>query len=264
MSSSQTASPAEQDHKAHPTDGPVISGKTQVSEQNKERNPVVVLMGYELGDKSSQRVHDVLNNDKPFLATDSEAKNNVGPQDELIYDKLLTLRENSTSYAGAAQEPKSPRRIPTEDNVAESDLKEIAELLDSAASASKRLPNSGNQYMHEETNEGNADTNALQLNMGTPNLETQEISTLQSKVTQNDGIKNTDSILPISSDARANQQTFEQMTVHAQPDTPEVNLTSMAGNIVKLNRSEGMPTDLMVAGNKHGKINNPIVQVSAC
>ena len=219
-------------------------------------------MGYELGEKSSKKVHDVLTN-AGAQRTDSEAKSNVGPQ-VVFTNRLLALKENNnTLNVKAAQEHNSTARIPSEENVPESDLEEISELLDNAASASKRLSN--NQYMHEETNERNADTNALQLKMHAPSLDTQAMNDLQSNVTHDEGIENPDTILPISSDDTLNQQAIEQMIMHAQQDTPMVNSTSMADTALRLHKSEGMPSDLsgIVAGNKHGNINNPIEQVSA-
>ena len=164
MSFSSNVSSVEREQKTHSPDGPIISGKTQVSEQpGKGTNPVVLLMGYELGEKSSRRVYDVLNNSTNFLASDPGTKNDLGPHDALIYDKLLALRDNSSSYTKAAQERKSPSsRIPTENNVPESDLKEIEGFLDNAASVNERLlPGVGNQYMHEKMKEGNTDTNTL-------------------------------------------------------------------------------------------------------
>lgn len=267
MSFSSNVSSVEREQKTHSPDGPIISGKTQVSEQSgKGTNPVVLLMGYELGEKSSRRVYDILNNSTNFLASDPGTKNDLGPHDALIYDKLLALRDNSSSHTKAAQERKSPSsRIPTENNVPESDLKEIEGLLDNAASVNERLlPGVGNQYMHEEMKEGNTDTNTLKLNLAAQSLDSHEMSTLQSRVTHRDGVKNTDSILPISSDDTTGQQAFEHISVHVHPNTSVVNSTSMAENFVKLDRSEGsMPIDLMFAGNKHGNKNNPVLQVSA-
>lgn len=262
LSTAQPVSPKDQEHKPPPTDAPSISGTTQVSEHSKERHPVVVLMGYELGEKSSKKVNDVLTNADSFQRTDPGEKNNVGPQG-VFTNRLLALRENST-YVKAALEHNSTARIPSEDNVPELDLKEISELLDNAASVSKRLHN--NQYMHEETYERNADTNALQLKMHAPSLDTEAMNALQSNVTHDEGIENPGTILPISSDDAVNQQAIEQMTMHAHQDTPMVNSTSMADTALKLHSLEGMPSDLagMVAGNKHENINNPIVEVSAC
>ena len=112
--------------------------------------------------------------------------------------------------------------------------------------------------------EGNTDTNTLKLNLTAQSLDSHEMSTLQSRVTHRDGVKNTDSILPISSDDTTGQQAFEHIAVHVHPNTSVVNSTSMAENFVKLDRSEGsMPIDLMFADNKHGNKNNPVLQVSA-
>lgn len=219
-------------------------------------------MGYELGEKSSQKVNDVLKNTDSFQRADPGATNNIGPQGGFTNNRLLALRENSVPYVKAAQERNTTSRIPSEENVPESDLQEISELLDNAASSSGGLRN--NQYMHEETNERNADTNALQFKIGAPSLDTQAMNALQSNVTHDEGIENPDTILPVSSDETVNQQAFDQLTMHAQQDTPLLNTTSMADIVLKPHSLEGMPSDIAGMVNKHGNINNPIVQVSAC
>ena len=266
MSSSQPVSPTDQgEHKQPPTSAPSISGITQVSTQSKEGHPVVVLMGYELGEKSSQKVNDVLKNTDSFQRIDPGATNNVGPRGGFTNNKQLALRENSIPYVKAAQERNATSRIPSdtsEENVPESDLQEISTLLDNAASSSEGLRN--NQYMHEETNERNADTNALQFKTDAPSLDTQAVNALQSNVTHDEGIGNPDTILPVSSDETVNQQAFNQLTVHTLQDTPVINTTSMADTELKPHSLEGMPSDLSGMVNKHGNINNPIGQVSAC
>ena len=263
MSTSQTASPTHQgEHKPRPTEGPSISGITQVSSQNKEGHPVVILMGYELGERSSQKVNDVLKNTDSFQRTDPGATNNVGPQGGFTNNTLLALRENSVPYVKVAQERNATGRIPSEENVPESDLQEIATLLDNAASSSEGLRN--NQYVHEETNERNADTNALQFKTDAPSLDTQAMNALQSNVTHDDGTGNPDTILPVSSDDAVNKQTLDQLTMHVQQDTPVMNTSSMADTVLKPHSLEGMPSDISGILNKHGNINNPILQVSAC
>ena len=259
MSTFQPVSPTNQgEHKPHPTDGPSISGITQVSAQNKEGHPFVILMGYELGQKSSQKVNDVLKNTDSFQRIDLGATNNVGPQGGFTNNTLLALRENSVPHVKAAQERNATGRIPSEENVPESDLQEISTLLDNAASSNN------NQYTHEETNEHNADTNALQLKTGAPSLDTQATNALQSNVTHDEGTGNPDPILPVSSDDTVNRQTFDQLTMHAQQDTPVINTSSMADTVLKPHSVEGMPSDISGMLNKHGNINNPILQVSAC
>ena len=263
MSTSQPISPT--DHGAHkptPTTGPSVSGITQVSDQSKEGHPVVVLMGFELGEKSSQKVNDVLKKTDSFQHTDPGATNNVGPQGGFTNNRLLVLREKSVPYVKAAQERNATRRIPSEENVPESDLQEISTLLDNAASSSEGLRN--NQYMHEETNERNADTNALQFKTDAPRLDTQAVNALQSNFTHDEGTGNPDTILPVSSDDTVNQQAFDQLVMHAQQDTSVINTTSMADTVLKPHSSEGMPSDISGMVNKHGNINTPIVQVSAC
>lgn len=61
-------------------------------------NFVVLLMGYEFGEKLSWRVYDILNNFINFLVFDLGIKNDLGFYDVLIYDKLLVLRDNSSFY----------------------------------------------------------------------------------------------------------------------------------------------------------------------
>ena len=262
LSIAQPASPKGQEHHPQPTEAPFISGTTQVSEQSKGRHPVVVLMGYELGEKSSKKVNEVLTNADSVQETDPGADNNVGPQG-LFTDRMLALRENSTSLVRPVLDHNSTARIPSEENVPESDLEEISELLDNAAaSTSEGLRN--NQYMHEESNESIPDTNALQLKMHAPSLDIEVMNALQSNVTHDRGIENPDTILPVSSDDTVNQQAIEQMTMHAQQDAEMVNSTSMANTALKLHKLEGMPSDLSGMVNKHGNINNPVVQVSAC
>ena len=263
LSTSQPVSPTNHgEHKPRPTNGPSISGITQVSAQSKEGHPVVVLMGYELGEKSSQRVNDVLKNPDSFQRTDPGATNNVGPQGGFTNSRLLALRENSIPYVKAAQERNATSSIPSEENIPEPDLEEISTLLDTAATSSEVSRN--NQYIHEETNERNADTNALQFKTDAPSLDTQARKALQSNVTHDEGVANPDTILPVSSDETVNQQAFDQLTMHAQQDMPVINTTSMTHTVLKPHSLEGMPSDISGMVNKHGNINNPIVQVSAC
>lgn len=261
LSASQPDPPTDQgEHKPPPTNGPSISGITQVSAQSKEGHPVVVLMGYELGEKSSQRVNDVLKKTDSFQRNDPEATNNVGPQGRFTNNRLLALGENSIPYVKTAQERNTTSRIPSEENVSESDLQEISTLLDNAASSSEGLRN--NQYMHEETNERNADTNALQFKTDAPSLDTQAINTLQNNVTHDEGTGNPDPVLPVSSDETVNQQSFNQLTMHAQQETPVINTTSMADTELKPHSLEGMPSDISGMANKHANINSPVLQVS--
>ena len=264
MSTSQPVSPTEHGvHKPTPTKSPSISGVTQVSAQSKEGHPVVVLMGFELGEKSSQKVNDVLRNTDSFQRNDPGATNNVDPQGGFTNNRLLALRENSVPYVKAAQERNETSRIPSEENVSESDLQEISTLLDNAASSSEGLRNS--QYMHAETNERNADANALQFTADAPHLDTQAMNTLQSNFTHDEGTGNPDTILPVSSDNTVNQQAFDQLAMHtAQQDTPVINTTSTADTVLKPHSLEGMPSDISGMVNKHGNINSPIFQVSAC
>lgn len=262
MSTSKRVSPTDHGvHKPTPTNGPSISGVTQVSAQSKEGHPVVVLMGFELGEKSSQKVNDVLKTTDSFQRTDPGATNNVGPQGGFTNNRLLALKENSAPDVKPAQERNTTSRIPSEENVPESDLQEISTLLDNAASSSEGLRN--NQYMHEETNERNADTNALQFTTDAPHLDTQAMNALQSNFTHDEGTGNPDSILPVSSDDTVNQRAFDQLAMHAQQDTPVINTTSMADTELKPHSLEGMPSDILGMVNKHGNINNPIDQVSA-
>lgn len=263
MSTSQPVSPT--DHRVHnptPTNRPSISGVTKVSAQSKEGHPVVVLMGFELGEKSSQKVNDVLKNTDSFQRTDPGATSNVGPQGGFTNNRLLTLRENSVPYVETAQERNVTSRIPSEENVSESDLQEISTLLDNAASSSEGLRNS--QYMHEETNERNADTNALQFTTDAPRLDTQAMNALQSNFTHDEGTGNPDTILPVSSDDTVNQQAFDQLALHAQQDTPVINTTSIADTVLKPHSLDRMPSDISGMVNKHGNINNPIFEVSVC
>ncbi|XP_078381515.1 uncharacterized protein LOC144664276 isoform X2 [Oculina patagonica] len=103
-----------------------------------------------------------------------------------------------------------------------------------------------------------------QLKMHAPSLDTQAMNALQSNGTHDEGIENPGTILPVSSDDAVNQQAIEQMTMHAQQEASMVNSTSMADTALKPHSLEGMPSDLagMVAGNKHGNINNPIVEMN--
>lgn len=263
MSATKPVSPTDHEvHKPTPTNSPSISGVTQVSAQSKEGHPVVVLMGFELGEKSSQKVNDVLKNTDSFQRTDPRATNNVGPQSGFTNNTLLALKENSVPDVKAPQERNATSRIPSEENVPESDLQEISTLLDNAASSTEGLRN--NQYMHEETNERNADANALQFTTDAPRLDTQAMNALQSNFSHDEGTENPDNILPVSSDDTVNQQALDQLAMHAQQDTPVINTTSMADTVLKPHNLEGMPSDISGIVNKHGNINNPIVQVSAC
>lgn len=259
MSASKPVSPTDHEvHKPTPTNSPSISGVTQVSAQSKEGHPVVVLMGFELGEKSSQKVNDVLKNTDSFQRTDPRATNNVGPQSGFTNNTLLALKENSAPDVKPAQERNTTSRIPSEENVPESDLQEISTLLDNAASSTEGLRN--NQYMHEETNERNADANALQLTTDAPRLDTPAMNALQSNFSHDEGTENPDNILPVSSDDTVNQQAFDQLAMHAQQD---INMTSTADTVLKPHDLEGMPSDISGVVNKHGNINNPTLQVSA-
>lgn len=260
MSASKPVSPTDHEvHKPTPTNSPSISGVTQVSAQSKEGHPVVVLMGFELGEKSSQTVNDVLKNTDSFQRTDPRATNNVGPQSGFTNNTLLALKENSAPDVKPAQERNTTSRIPSEENVPESDLQEISTLLDNAASSTEGLRN--NQYMHEETNERNADANALQFTTDAPRLDTPAMNALQSNFSHDEGTENPDNILPVSSDDTVNQQAFDQLAMHAQQD---INMTSTADTVLKPHDLEGMPSDISGVVNKHGNINNPTLQVSAC
>lgn len=260
MSASKPVSPTDHEvHKPTPTNSPSIRSVTQVSAQSKEGHPVVVLMGFELGEKSSQKVNDVLKNTDSFQRTDPRATNNVGPQSGFTNNTLLALKENSAPDVKPAQERNTTSRIPSEENVPESDLQEISTLLDNAASSTEGLRN--NQYMHEETNERNADANALQFTTDAPRLDTPAMNALQSNFSHDEGTENPDNILPVSSDDTVNQQAFDQLAMHAQQD---INMTSTADTVLKPHDLEGMPSDISGVVNKHGNINNPTLQVSAC
>lgn len=273
-----TSQPVPDNQNAQPMNGPTISGKTQVREASKEGHPVVVLMGYELGETSSKRVHDVLKNPDAGPSVNPGSMNKI---DVLQSAKdRLTLRENSTSYVKGGQAVKSAERNTTEKVIPDSELQEIAELLDNAASASMHLhdDNYNKQYTHEGKNEHNVNANTLQSKMhAAAGLYSEATSALQSNVTSDKGSLNKDAILPISSDDVVTQQAFQRMTalgshipykehgMHDQPDTPGVNLTRVNGTLKGYN-SEGMQTEYLsriVAGNKHHNIIDPLWQVSA-
>lgn len=249
-----------------------ISGKTQVREANKDERPVVVLMGYELGEKSSKKVHEVLRNSDPNQFSDQEKIKAVGLHRELANYRSAVNRTSAVRN-GQANVRTTAERIATESFVPDSELEEIAELLDNAASASRRL-HENKHHMHEGKGKLNTNANTLQLKMHATDLSREATSALQSKVMHDRGRKNSNPSLPISSDDVVNQQAFQRMTtlgshlenkdsdLHVKSDTS----ASMVNGTVTSNHSESMERDLpmIVPGNKHQNINDPRLQVSAC
>ena len=258
--------------------GQNVSGNTQVGESSNERHPVVVLMGYELGEKSSEKVHNVLKTSE----LDNSQQSVSGMKLERPENSLAaTSNENTESMSkqksishgkGSTQESVPVDNISTDQlqahknvsNVAGqggkiskegADLDELAELLDREAAIKQHINDNnivhaGSMTLNNSTPEESYTQHAINGSMGGSDTKIRGPAT--------------DVILPISTDLKASVSPLVPSDMHG--DTRSVNSSSMKDAAVELNGSQGVKMDSVKieAGNKHGNINDPSLQVSAC
>ena len=246
-----------------------ISGKTQVRESSKEGRPVVVLMGYELGEKSSKRVHEVLKNSDSKWVSDPRSGETVGPNRAYANDKLAS-RGNRTFDVNTIPGHASIKNIEPENIVPDSELKEIAELLDNAASARRHYLHD-KQYTHKGKKDHSASENTLHSKLHAAALHEQSMGAFRNNTTQKEKIRSqAEAILPVSSDDVINQQAFQRMKSishfrYKNNDMHDKTDPSIVNASLKRISSEGMQLiDLSrtMAGNQYQSFNDPSLQVS--
>ena len=185
-----------------------ISGKTQVrAVSSKETDrPVVVLMGYELGETSSKKVHEVLKNSDSAQISKSQSVSTSVPQRQHDYG-LIALGRNNTNGTAST----STKNIASEYTDANSELEKIAEFLDNAITTGKLKQNKRPVHGRKKKLYVNASTFHLKLHAGSLNssLTSASGNTTMEKAEKLKSQKEV--ILPISSDDVANQQAIERM-----------------------------------------------------
>ena len=190
--------------------GSIISGKTQVREGGKDGHPVVVLKGNKLREASSKKVHEALKNSDSNAFADPKLVNAVDQQSASCNDKLQ-VRTNKTHHVLCDAARMTTNTVPTAKTVPNSELQEIADLLDDPAS-SCRHSHDNRQQTHEGKNELNNSVNAALCN-GTK-------STLQSNVAAHDkGMGNSSLVLPVSFDNLTSQQPNKVTTEKILPES---------------------------------------------
>ena len=184
-----------------------ISGKTQVRVSSKETDrPVVVLMGYELGETSSKKVHEVLKNSDSAQISKSQSVSISVPQRQHDYGLIALGRKNGNGTASTPTE-----NIASEYTDANPELEKIAEFLDNAITTGKLKHNKRPVHERKKKLYVNASTFHSKLHAGSLNSSVTSASgnTTMEKAEKLKSQK--EAILPISSDDVANQQAIERM-----------------------------------------------------
>lgn len=178
----------------------------RVSSKETDHRPVVVLMGYELGEKSSKKVHEVLKNSDSAEISESQSVNTSVPQRQHDYGLIALGSKNSNGTASTSTD-----NIASEYKDADSELEKVAEFLGNATTTGKRKHDKRPVHERKKILYVNASTLHSKLHAGSLNSPVTSASgnTTMEKAEKLKSQK--EAILPISSDDIVNQQAIERV-----------------------------------------------------
>ena len=163
-------------------------------------------MGYELGEKSSKKVHEVLKNSDSTEISESQSVNTSVPQRQHDYGLIALGRKNSNGTASTSTD-----NIASEYKDADSELEKVAEFLGNATTTGKRKHDKRPVHERKKILYVNASTLHSKLHAGSLNSPVTSASgnTTMEKAEKLKSQK--EAILPISSDDIVNQQAIERV-----------------------------------------------------
>ena len=163
-------------------------------------------MGYELGEKSSKKVHEVLKNSDSAEISESQSVNTSVPQRQHDYGLIALGRKNSNGTASTSTD-----NIASEYKDADSELEKVAEFLGNATTTGKRKHDKRPVHERKKILYVNASTLHSKLHAGSLNSPVTSASgnTTMEKAEKLKSQK--EAILPISSDDIVNQQAIERV-----------------------------------------------------
>ena len=161
-------------------------------------------MGYELGEKSSKKVHEVLKNSDSAEISESQPVNTSVPQRQHDYGLIALGNGNGTAST-------STDNIASEYKDADSELEKVAEFLDYATTTGKRKHDKRPVHERKKNFYVNASTLHSKLHAGSFNSPVTSASgnTTMEKAEKFKSQK--EAILPISSDDIVNQQAIDRV-----------------------------------------------------
>lgn len=163
-------------------------------------------MGYELGEKSSKKVHEVLKNSDSTEISESQSVNTSVPQRQHDYGLIALGRKNSNGTASTSTD-----NIASEYKDADSELEKVAEFLGNATTTGKRKHDKRPVHERKKILYVNASTLHSKLHAGSLNSPVTSASgnTTMEKAEKLKSQK--EAILLISSDDIVNQQAIERV-----------------------------------------------------
>ena len=178
----------------------------RVSNKESDHRPVVVLMGYELGEKSSKKVHEVLKNSDSAEISESQSVNTSVPQRQHDYGLIALGRKNRNGTASTSTD-----NIASEYKDADLELEKVAEFLDNATTTGKRKYDK--RPVHERKKKPYVNASTLHSKLHADSLNSPVTSASgNTTVEKAEKLKSQkETILPISSDDIVNQQAIERM-----------------------------------------------------